>query len=216
MVEHAGGAVVTQKLVQIIAIVRVVRFGHPVCQRVKRWQPRDFYSGDRGGALTLLQFGVQRPQHGFAIVVAGPAAFLAESVPLHVGLVHRADVIEGDAISLVGAGAKMLQGVYQVAGDLALEAGLQVGRVGSPLAVRDAGASHASRRAVYKGQKLWDRTGLSRTEEPALRGLPGPVVFPFGDFKGFRRSPGVVDLIRDAAADVEPPTGKPDAAGLRK
>src|ERR1035441_2574121 len=47
--------------------------------------------------------------------------------------------------------------------------------------------------------------------EPAFRGLPGPVVFPFGDFKGFRRSPGVVDLIRDAAADIEPPTGEPDS-----
>src|ERR1035441_11122947 len=70
--------------------------------------------------------------------------------------------------------------------------------------------------SLHDALPIWDSTGLSRTEEPAFRGLPGPVVFPFGDFKGFRRSPGVVDLIRDAAADVEPPTGKPDSAGLRK
>ena len=73
MVEQAGDAVVAQEFVHIIAILGVVRFGHSLRQGVKRRQPGDFDSGNLGGAFALLQFRVQRPQHGFDVVVAGTA-----------------------------------------------------------------------------------------------------------------------------------------------
>ena len=108
---------------------------------------------------------MQRDHQGAQVVIAGPAALLAVAIPGPLGLVDRADGVEGDPLGVVGIGGEVLEDVGEVAGELALGSGLEVGRSSLGSAARVAGA-----RQTPVGDQNCGTPVTSRAE-PALIGL---------------------------------------------